>query len=444
MCGFFIFYYIVPTFQILYYSVFMKSQQLKKTKLPDSPGVYFFKNGENVLYIGRATSLRDRARSYFSNDLVQTRGALIVEMVEKANNIKFKKTDSVLEAIILEANLIKKYQPFYNTKEKDDKSFNYVVITEEDFPQILITRGRNLNLKAKSSKLKAFFGPFPNGSALQEALKFIRKIFPYRDEKCKPCFYSRESASSLRKSAFCRPCFNRHIDLCPGVCTGEISKKDYAKTIRYIIKIFEGKKKSVLFGLEREMKDFSKKEEFEKAGNIRNKIFALTHIRDVAFIKKEKLTADSEQSEAYRIEAYDTAHLGGKNTRGVMVVMDDGEFNKNEYRVFTIKSAKGGDDIGALSEILERRFKHNEWRFPNIAVIDGGRAQLNTALKIIKKYSSKTEVVSVVKDDRHKAREILNVSDNLLSFKQNILKLNAEAHRFAIAKYRRVERKWLT
>jgi len=122
----------------------MDNQYLKKKKIPDSPGVYLFKAGRDILYIGKATSLKDRVKSYFTKDLVGTRGPLLVEMIFKAKSLDFIKTDSVLEALILEANLIKKYQPRYNTKEKDNKSFNYVIITKEDWPRVLIERGRNL------------------------------------------------------------------------------------------------------------------------------------------------------------------------------------------------------------------------------------------------------------------------------------------------------------
>lgn len=420
----------------------MNSQYLKKKKLPDAPGVYFFRKGNKTLYIGRATSLRDRTRSYFSVNLDETRGPLIVEMVEKADNIKFQKTDSVLEAIILEVNLIKKYQPFYNTEEKDDKSFNYVLITKEDFPQILVTRGRDLSQKIdKLKQLKAIFGPFPSGTLLNEAVRFIRKIFPYRDEKC--------------RAGGGKPCFNRHIGLCPGVCIGEVSKKDYAKTVGYIEQMFRGRKKIAIRGLEKEMKEFARKQDFEKAVEIRNKISALKHIRDVAFIKKDQCDysnvlkntrinkGDKVNEESLRMEAYDVAHLSGKNTRGVMVVMKDGEISKSGYRVFKVKTAKKADDVGALIEILTRRFKHREWQFPDVAVIDGGLGQLNAAKSIITKFSPKTVIVSVVKDERHKPREILGNSKGLRE--DNIFRLNAEAHRFAIGRLRRSMRKnWLT
>src|SRR5947207_1786208 len=114
----------------------MKNESFKKLKLPDKSGVYFFKSGKDILYIGKATSLQDRVKSYFSKDLIQTRGPLLVDMVFKAGTVDWQITDSVLEALILEASLIKKHQPYFNTKEKDDKSFNYVCITKELFPKV--------------------------------------------------------------------------------------------------------------------------------------------------------------------------------------------------------------------------------------------------------------------------------------------------------------------
>src|SRR3989304_5679011 len=146
------------------YSVGMTKKELNKFKLPDGPGVYIFKKGKKILYIGKATSLRDRVRSYFSSDLVKGRGERIVAMVAAATSLAHQTTDSILEALILEANLIKKHQPPYNVDEKDNKSWNYVVVTKEDFPRVLIIRGRDLySLKAESWKLKATFGPFPHG-----------------------------------------------------------------------------------------------------------------------------------------------------------------------------------------------------------------------------------------------------------------------------------------
>ena len=182
------------------------------SKLPDSPGVYLFKRGKNILYIGKATSLKDRVRSYFSKDIAETRGPLIVKMLSEFQTIDHIKTDSVLEALILEAHLIKKYQPEANVAQKDNKSFNFVVITKEDFPRVLTVRSRELLIN-NPYDIAHSFGPFPNGGQLKEALKLVRKLFPYRD-KCTP-------ASELKPNQKPKPCFNRQIGLCPGVCSGD-------------------------------------------------------------------------------------------------------------------------------------------------------------------------------------------------------------------------------
>jgi len=424
----------------------IKSQVLKKLKLPDAPGVYFFKYGAKILYIGKATSLKDRVKSYFSSDLIQTRGPLLVDLIYKADKIDFIKTNSVLEAIILEANLIRKHQPKYNTKEKDNKSFNYVVITKEDFPRILIARGREIE-KGLNYKIKEKFGPFTSGESLRTILKIIRKIFPYRD-RCLPNQG--------------KPCFNRQLGLCPGVCDGAINKKDYAKIINKIKLLLSGRIDSLKKDLGGEMKVLVKKQLFEKANVVKKQIFSLEHIQDVALIKNEhnlpltpSLSGGENRAEGpltrglgvLRIEAYDIAHLSGTNNVGVMVVMEDGEFIKSDYRKFIIKNCKG-NDIGALQEILERRLKHPEWPKPNLIVVDGGLAHLNIANKVLDKHKgfafegeAFVFVGAVTKDDKHKAKAIIssanqNCQDIIKKYKKEILSINNEAHRFALAFHR--------
>jgi len=386
-----------------------------KVKLPETPGVYIFlgANNKEIFYIGKATSLRARVASYFRADLVSTRGPIISGMVEKARSIDFIETDSVLEALILEAALIKKHQPPYNTKEKDNKSFNYVVITKEDFPRVITMRGRELETKIDSVKYS--FGPFPQGSVLREALKIVRKIFPFRD-KCK-------TNSS-------KPCFNAQIGLCPGVCAGLITKTEYAKTIRRIKLFFEGKKKTLINGLERDMKISAKNLKFEDAGKIKKMIFALNHIQDVALLKADYLSHRTALCE-FRIEAYDVAHISGTNVVGVMVVVEDNEPKKSEYRKFKIKTSTN-DDNASLREILERRFNHPEWPMPKLIVVDGGKAQVNTAEKAIREWGIRIPVVGVVKDDRHKPKGFLGDKAVVETRDRAILLANSEAHRFAI------------
>ncbi|MEI8337550.1 MAG: GIY-YIG nuclease family protein [bacterium] len=414
----------------------MNSQSFKTIKIPNTPGVYFFLgSNKKILYIGKATSLKDRVKSYFTHDIAEVRSPLIEKMVLEAKSIEWKKTDSVLEALLLEADLIKKFSPPYNTKEKDDKSFNCIVITKEDFPRLLIVRKREINFEALSTptiQIKSIFGPYPHGAQLKEALKIIRKIIPYRDQKCIP--YEEQ----MINKGFTRPCFNRQIGLCPGTCTGEISKKDYAKQINKLELLLSGNIKKLSIVLEKEMKQEAKEKNFESAGKLRNTLYALTHIQDIALIKSN--SKNGEQNN-FKIESYDIAHLGGESTIGVMVVLEDGETNTNLYRKFNIKTAIKSDDVGALKEVLTRRLAHNEWPYPNLFVIDGGKNQLNLALNLLKENNINIPVVSVLKDETHKAKEILGDKNFTLKYEKEILTSNAEAHRFAITAHRKKRRK---
>ncbi|MHB8651818.1 MAG: UvrB/UvrC motif-containing protein [Minisyncoccota bacterium] len=392
----------------------MDRAYLKKLKLPKTPGVYqFIGTGGRILYVGKATSLRDRVRSYFDDAVVMTRGAHIKNMVSRAKRIKVFATDSVLEALLLEAELIKAHHPPSNTKEKDDKSWNYLVITDENFPRVLIVRGKELRdgTYKKVFKIKRAFGPFPHGGTLREALRIIRKIFPFRD-RCVP--------------GVGRPCFNAQIGLCPGVCTGTITKAEYAKTIRSTILFCGGKKKQLINTLRREMGAASKKLEFEKAGRIKHTIFSLEHIHDVALLKRDTSLS------TIRIEAYDIAHMSGKAMSGAMAVIVNGEPDHAEYRKFTIKSVKGSNDTAALKEMLARRFAHPEWPYPRLIVIDGGVAQKNAARSVLKELGISIPVVSVVKDEHHRARAILGEKHYATQFEKEIILANAESHRFAL------------
>jgi excinuclease ABC subunit C len=412
----------------------MKSQDLKNLDLPDAPGVYFFLGDKkNILYIGKATSLKDRTKSYFSKDIMSTRGPLIAKMIEEIRGVEYVQTDSVLEALLLEAHEIKKNQPYYNSREKDDKSHNYVVITKEDFPKILTMRGRNL----KSSSVTALhtFGPFPHAMELREALKIIRRIFPYRDEKCK--------IAPVGKPM--KPCFRAQLGLCPGPCAGWITKTEYRKTIKHLVLFFEGKKDTLIRELEREMKKLAKEHKFEEAEKVKRQIFALDHIQDVALIKNDLETdANGSSEKSFRIEAYDIAHMSGQDTVGVMVVAEDGELEKSQYRKFRIRGLKGKisiDDTNNLKEVITRRLGHLEWTLPNLIVVDGNIAQINAAQEILKDRNFNIDVVSVVKDSRHKAREIVGEKKYIEKYGRAILLANSEAHRFAIGYHRKLRSK---
>ncbi len=422
----------------------MKASMLKKLDLPTKPGVYFFKKGGNILYIGKATSLRDRVKSYFSKDLIATRGPLIVDMVFKATTVSCQETDSVLEALILEAALIKKHQPHYNTKEKDDKSFLYVAITKEKLPKLLLVRGKDLELKILNSKTEILnkskiskkeqrkyqtvYGPFTNGNQLREAMKIVRRIFPYIDTQ------------SAKKDNYE---FYKQIGLTPeittpqpppfkgGVAASRGGADLYRKNIRNLNLFFQGKKKQIIVSLKKDMKQAAAQKEFERAAAIRNQIFALQHINDVSLLTNEAKNYNLS-TKTYRVEAYDIAHMSGKNMVGVMTVISNGEKANQEYRKFIIRTQTNSNDTGALEEILSRRFRHTEWGMPDLVVTDGGEAQKRVAERILARYQLDIPVVSVVKDDHHKAREILGDDTFTKTHKQAILLANFEAHRFAI------------
>lgn len=385
----------------------MKSQDLANLQLPGEPGVYKFlsRSGE-VLYIGKATSLRSRVQSYFGKELINTRGPLLVDMVFNAYTIEYVQTDSVLEALILEAELIKKFQPKYNTKEKDNKSFNYVCITREVLPKVLVIRGRALDKKL----YKNVFGPFTNGSQLRIALKIIRPIFPFYDDQ------------SAKKQNYQ---FYKQLALIPS--------DDYKNNLKNLVLFFQGKKKRILQNLKKEMLMLAKQKEFERAGIIKKQMFALQHINDIALIKED--IADTTLA-PFRIEAYDIAHISGSSMVGVMTAIENGQVQKSEYKKFIIRTVKGANDPKALGEVLERRFKHLEWGLPDLIVVDGNDVQINVAKKVLKKVGLNILVVSVVKDDKHKARAVLSDTVIKPDLKKLILLANSEAHRFAITFHR--------
>jgi len=406
----------------------MKKDNLKVRNLPDTPGVYFFLGiRKQILYIGKATSLRNRVRSYFAPDLKEKRSELVEKMVAEAKTVEWTETDSVLEALILETNLIRTHKPLYNTRSKDEKSYNHLIMTNEEFPRVLVVRGKDLALQFKVSDIKYEFGPFPSGLLFREALKIIRKLFQFYDT-AEPVGQARSKLARGKID------FNRQIGLYPGLQT----KSEYAKTIRQLRLFLEGKKQQLIKELKREMMSLAKQEKFEAADWVKRRIFALTHIQDIALIKDEARIYRDEKR--IRLEAYDVAHLGGQDMVGVMTVMEGSEPAKSEYRKFIIEGFDRSNDPGALKEILSRRLKHKEWPLPQIIVVDGSTAQKNAAQFVLRQHQIVIPVVAVVKDEHHRPKRLIGQKDLLELHKAAILLGNAEAHRFAI-NYHRLRRR---
>lgn len=388
----------------------------KIRKFPDLPGIYRMRDSRrSILYIGKATSLKHRVLSYFQ----RPQESQIEMMLNQVKTIDFLRTESVLEALFLENNLIKKYQPKYNVKLKDDKTFLGILITKEDWPRVMPAR---LTQKLPQGE---FYGPFPSGGEVREALQIIRKIFPFR-VSCKP----------LSGKA----CFEYHLGMCPGVCAGKISMQDYQKTIKQIKMFLTGKKKEIIKTIEKEMREIAKKMEFEKAAKLRDRINSLKHIQDVALIQEENISHPEDIPT--RIEAYDVSNISGQFSVGSMVVFSQGLIDKNEYRKFKIKSIEGINDVGAIKEIVSRRFEHSEWTKPDLIVIDGGRGQVNGAKEVLALNHLNIPVVGIAKGPNRDKNEI--ITDEKIDLDEKLLlRLRDEAHRFAIQYYRLRHRKSL-
>jgi len=462
--------------KILFYDTFMeKFKFLRKeglNKVPQKCGVYCFSGNKGILYIGKATNLNERIKNHFQQPGFQDN--LFLKKVKK---IGYVKTDSEIEALIFEASLIKKYQPKFNIMWRDDKNYFFVGVTKEEFPQIFITH----QIKLKTD----FVGPFIDGTALKETLKFLRKIFPYR------------SCNLIPK----KPCLWYQLSRCPAPCLLKSSlgsqipgtkikiKGECQKNVKNILKILRGKRNEVLNDLRREMNLASDSQNFEKAARMRDKIYAMektfSHARifepggiikpkenwiNIQKILKEILDV---KNEIRRIEAYDVSNIQGELATGSMVVFTNGKPDKNQYRKFKIeiggrsrtraklgagltpyRSATGGtgtgpNDTAMLKEILSRRFNHPEWQKPDLILIDGGKPQLNIAVnsKFQNPKSKKVKIITLAKkknelfiEGREKPillktlpREIFNL----------ILQLRDEAHRFAIIYHRKLRKKSL-
>lgn len=418
--------------------------------LPDSPGVYIFKDSRGrILYVGKAGNLKRRVSSYFQ----RPHDSRLENLVGKIKKIDYRETDTALEALILEAELIKKYKPPFNVREKDDKSFLYVEITNEKFPRVLLVRGK----EATSDKQQAtkLFGPFTSASNIREALKILRKIFPWSTHKynandtktnIRMMRKKLENKHSRHSHTFVdshypgasRPCFDYEIGLCPGTCVGAITRKDYLKNIKDLKLFFGGEKGKILRNLEKEMAAASKNLEFEKAVKLRRQLFALQHIQDTALISDDQFENWKLEigNSAQRIEGYDVSNISGTSAVGSMVVFRGSEPDKNEYRKFRIRTITQSDDVGMLREVLRRRF-YNDWPLPDLILIDGGRGQVNAAKKVFEEFSLKIPVVGIAKGAKRKKNEFIGKIPAGME-KKTLVNVRNEAHRFAIGYHKKL------
>jgi len=402
---------------------------IKNGSLPDVPGVYLMKDAKGtIIYVGKATSLLRRVSSYFQ----KAHDARLEEMVGKIRSIDYIERPTAIEALILEANLIKHYWPKYNIKDKDNKSFLYLVITKEEFPRPLLIRGTELADDASKAYL-AVFGPYTSPRSLRAALDLIRRVFPWT--VCTP--------------GQKRPCFYYHLGQCPGVCIGVADKRAYRKTIRDLIRFFDGKKEGIIRTYRKEMEKAAKARRYEEAASYRNKIRFLEHIQDIAVLKREDDHVDRiREGEAGvnvfgRIEGYDISNISGTSTVASMVVFEEGGPVKSEYRKFRIRGIGGADDYAAIRETIMRRFR-NPWRIPDLILIDGGTGQVNVVTSALREAGVAVPVVGMVKGPDRKRTDLVckeSHEDLCRALKDHVRLLTQvrdEAHRFAIAYHRKV------
>ncbi len=412
-----------------------KAEKENTGEISKSPGVYqFIDQKSEVLYVGKAKNLKNRIKSYFAREI--NRGAGIDNMVLNAEYIKVVECDSEIEAVLLEAELIKKLKPKYNIRQKDDKSFSLIEITKEDYPKVIISRFKEFESQKNRSD---YFGPYPSGDSLKKSLKYLRKIFPYMD-----C--SKHKYNSYKKKG--RACLYGEIGICTAPCVDQISSMEYRKNINYLKTFLRGGKKQVIAKLTAEMKVCSKQKKYEKASSVKGKLDALNHLQDVAIgIRDEFLISENILFE--RIECFDISNISGKYAVGGMSVFIKGKKSLSDYRKFKIKTVSGVNDLMMLKEVFSRRIK-NDWPKPDLILIDGGENQLRTICEIVKNKKLDIPVVSISKGAKRDRNEF-HFSDSPTakyikstpSVQKVLIQARDEAHRFSIQYYRTLHKKGL-
>lgn len=531
-------------------------EELKK--LPAKPGVYLMHDERDVIiYVGKAVSLKNRVRQYFQAS--RNKGVKIEQMVTHIARFEYIITDSEVEALVLECNLIKEHRPKYNTMLMDDKAYPFIKVTvQEEFPRVMLSRQMHKD-KAK------YYGPYTSAGAVKDTIDLIHKLYGIRTcNKALPRMQGKE-----------RPCLNYHIHQCPAPCQGYISKEAYGESVKKALAFLNGSYAPVLKELQEKMNTASENLEFEKAIEYRellnsvNKIaqkqkitssdmedkdvialaadkedavVQIFFIRDgrligrdhfclhiagdeekkeilAAFLKqfyagtpyiprelmvqyeleekelleewlsarrgqrvhirvpkkgeKEKLvelaqknadmvlTQDKERirreegrtigamkesarllglPDISRVEAYDISNISGFQTVGSMVVYEKGRPKRSDYRKFRIQGVQGADDYASMREMLTRRLSHYE-NYPDLIMMDGGRGQVNIALKVMEAVGVHVPVCGMVKDDKHRTRGIyynnveIPISRDSEGFRL-VTRIQDEAHRFAIEYHR--------
>ncbi len=417
-----------------------KRAAAKVREFPQTPGIYLMKDtAGRVIYVGKAKNLRSRAGSYFLKAAASD--ARTAEWIGEIADIDFVPCDSEVDALLMEARLVKDVQPKFNKDLKDDKSFPYLMITtHEEFPRVEVTR----TPRDRGVKL---YGPFPSAGALRGAIQVMQKIFKFRT-----CSLDIESEDERWR--WFRPCLLASINQCTAPCNLRISKEDYRRDIKRLRTFLEGGKTRLLGELTREMQAASKALEFEKAARVRDEIRMLERLDErgdleshaqpeVFYIDPKKGLTGLKKvlglAEIPRvIEGVDIAHLGGGETVASVVQFIDGLPFKPGYRRYRIRDVQGVDDYRSIHEVVSRRFRKlsdNQETFPDLLLIDGGKGQLAAALTAFRDQQIEPpNLISLAKREEEVFRvgqpEPLRLSRH--AFALRLLQyVRDEAHRFA-------------
>lgn len=407
-------------------------------KLPNSAGIYmFYDQSGTLLYVGKSISIKKRVASYFAAKNLGPKTSLLTSKITKINHIK---VFSEFEALLLEAELIRGNQPFFNSIAKDDKSPIYIKITEDDISLI------NLVRKPKVDKKVFVKGPFPSAKAARGILKTIRRIFPY-------CHHKNPK----------KPCLFVHLGLCPYPYANEKSKQNYQTNIKKIKELLSGQIKPLIRQQTAQMKTLASAQRYEEADHVKKQIEKLqllttTYHAPAEFLAQPSLVDDLSLKRIKdlkqvlelpkipkRIECYDISNIGGRQATGAMVVFTGGKPDKDQYRRFKIKFSHKPNDYEMIREVISRRIK-NPWPKPDLMVIDGGRGQLNAAQSITDKYKYDTKITSLAK-----RLEEIYTPDKIIPIRlpkesparQIVQAIRDEAHRFAITYHRLLRSKEL-
>lgn len=416
-------------------------------KAPTTPGVYVWRDAKGrVLYVGKAVNIRSRLTSY-----PKAKDPRIATMVMHAHSITWETVDTDTEALILESSRIKLLKPKFNIVMRDDKQYAYVGLTDEEFPQPIVTH------QARSSRIKKPFkrliGPFTDAGALSSTVRWLRGLFPYCT--CKQKHHVR--------------CLNAHIGKCPGYCclrtpSTTAQRAEYRRTIRAITDILDGKRDVLIVRLEREMKALGANHRLEEAHALQQRIERIRRVFENAQLVANRRLLSARHpgalaqladnlalvGEPLRIEGYDVAHMQGTHTSGAMVVFSGGTPDNAQYRLFNIASTAIGD-TAQLREMLTRRLKHDEWPLPDLILVDGGLAQLNTTVRTLNAAGHFIPVIALTKNDKHQADHLYSSLDSNIrmltdlprAMRDLLVHIDTEAHRFSVGQYRRRHRKGL-